>query len=387
MTIHLISRAMLPYAPMGGLERATRSDMEILKALGEDVVAYTPTGAASHVEDGIVDVAWPPWGRSVAFAVSYRWWTRRTADSVSSRLQDGDVVVAHGAASALASELRRAARIVVIHNPHGMEEFEHDGGFQTELQRRLLRRMSLSGARAADVVVATDAVLVDRVVANLKVPRSRVAIVCNGVDTHALRNHAGSGSGLSKDAGSFRLVTIGRLVGNKGYDLLAAALSELDGEGWLQGRWEWIHFGEGPLSGALTAEARCHGWESRLRLIRGASDDAVQSTLSTADAFVQPSRYEGSSLTTLEAMAHAVPVLATAVGGLTDKVIDGVTGLLCDQPAARSLAQGLRRIADMPTESRAAMGRRGRDEVQLRFSNEARANALMDIIQRLRASN
>jgi glycosyltransferase involved in cell wall biosynthesis len=47
-----------------------------------------------------------------------------------------------------------------------------------------------------------------------------------------------------------------------------------------------------------------------------------------SNVFAHPTLYEGSSLVTLEAMAHALPVVATAVGGIPDKVVEGETGFL-----------------------------------------------------------
>src|SRR5262249_43659102 len=74
-----------------------------------------------------------------------------------------------------------------------------------------------------------------------------------------------------------------------------------------------------------------------------------------ADVLVHPTRYEGSSLVTLEAMAHALPVVATRAGGIPDKVADGVTGLLVPRGDRTALAAALATlVADRGR--RAAMG-------------------------------
>jgi glycosyltransferase involved in cell wall biosynthesis len=77
--------------------------------------------------------------------------------------------------------------------------------------------------------------------------------------------------------------------------------------------------------------------------------------------------YEGSSLVTLEAMAHGLPVVASAVGGIPDKVVDGETGFLVAPSDSRALAERLTWLMSRPTES-AHMGRRGRARVERLFT-------------------
>jgi len=86
-----------------------------------------------------------------------------------------------------------------------------------------------------------------------------------------------------------------------------------------------------------------------------------------ADVFVHATRYEGSSLVTLEAMAHGLPVLATRAGGIPDKVVDGVTGLLVAPGDVEALCRGLAEAAASPERWR-EMGRRGRERALESFS-------------------
>ena len=74
-------------------------------------------------------------------------------------------------------------------------------------------------------------------------------------------------------------------------------------------------------------------------------DEELHRLLATATLFVHPTRYEGSPLVMLEAMAHRLPIVASAVGGIPDKVIPGETGWLVppDDPAALGRGNPLRR--------------------------------------------
>jgi phosphatidyl-myo-inositol dimannoside synthase len=93
-----------------------------------------------------------------------------------------------------------------------------------------------------------------------------------------------------------------------------------------------------------------------------------------AAVVVCPSRREGYGVVAREAMAHARPVIATAVGGLLDAVEDGVTGLRippCDPVALRSAIMSL--LSD--GELRSALGASGREAARERFSLKAAAEA------------
>jgi glycosyltransferase involved in cell wall biosynthesis len=92
------------------------------------------------------------------------------------------------------------------------------------------------------------------------------------------------------------------------------------------------------------------------------------------DAFVLPSRAEGISNTILEAMATALPVLATRVGGNAELVEEGRTGLLVPAGDVQAMAQALVTLASAPAAA-AALGRAGRERVERRFSLQAMVGA------------
>jgi len=69
-----------------------------------------------------------------------------------------------------------------------------------------------------------------------------------------------------------------------------------------------------------------------------------------SDVFLHPTRFEGSSLVTLEAMAHGLPVIATRAGGIPDKVKDGVNGTLVDPGDIDALSRAIVKMANAPEE-------------------------------------
>jgi glycosyltransferase involved in cell wall biosynthesis len=104
-----------------------------------------------------------------------------------------------------------------------------------------------------------------------------------------------------------------------------------------------------------------------VRLAGRVPDRALHALYARAHAFVHATRYEGSSLVTLEAMAHALPVVATRAGGIPDKVEDGRSGLLVEPGDVAGLARALTEIAAEPARAR-RMGARGRALLLERFS-------------------
>jgi len=95
-----------------------------------------------------------------------------------------------------------------------------------------------------------------------------------------------------------------------------------------------------------------------------------------AAVVVCPSRREGYGVVARQAMAHARPVVATAVGGLAEAVVDGETGLLVPPGDTVALRQALERLLGDP-ELRARLGGAGRGRVRALYSREAAATATL----------
>jgi glycosyltransferase involved in cell wall biosynthesis len=112
-------------------------------------------------------------------------------------------------------------------------------------------------------------------------------------------------------------------------------------------------------AGALAPHIHFAGWVRDLPLLHA--------YYARAHAFVHATHYEGSSIVTLEAMAHALPVVATAAGGIPDKVQDGVNGYLVEPRDVGGLTEALARlVGDEP--GRRAFGVQSRARVEQLFS-------------------
>jgi glycosyltransferase involved in cell wall biosynthesis len=111
----------------------------------------------------------------------------------------------------------------------------------------------------------------------------------------------------------------------------------------------------------------------------GTTDD-VRPFIAAASAVVLPSYREGLPRSLLEAAAMARPLIASDVPGCRDVVQDGVNGYLCAVRDARSLAEAMGRLLNLPPAQQLAMGEAGRRRVQERFSEALVVRAYLDVL-------
>jgi len=225
--------------------------------------------------------------------------------------------------------------------------------------------------RRAAAVTANSQGLAD--LARAFAPELTVPVISNGVDT--ILFHPPAHRSPPVDGGPVRLLAVGRLVGQKGIDVLLDALArpglegaELDLVG--DGEWRVVLEAQAVRLG-LTARVRFRGWLDRTELA-----EVYRET----DLFVLASRDEGMPNVVLEAMASGLPVVSTAVAGARDLVVDGETGLLVPPEDAEALAGALRRRVD-DAGARERFGALGRSRVENSFSWRAAATGFLDLIK------
>ena len=159
---------------------------------------------------------------------------------------------------------------------------------------------------------------------------------------------------------TINLVSVGRLVEKKGYDLLLAALAVLPSSL----NWRFTHIGGGELLAPLSAQAQKLAIADRIEW-RGACDQSeVVAAMRKADIFVLPSRIaadgdrDGLPNVLMEAASQDLPIIATDVSAIPEFIENGKHGVLVEQDAAK-LSDALAKIIGDP-EGRAAMAKAAR---------------------------
>lgn len=307
------------------------------------------------------------------------------------RAQQVDVVHGLGASClGYASPRRqfpdRTAPLVL--NPQGLEEFGADAGAHGGSRAKHLGYWPLQAAvrkcaAAADRVIATDRVLEPVVRRHLPVGADRIRVVPNAIDLELCDRFASRDEGdavrhrLGIEDATPVILSVGRLERNKGFHVLADALARIQDL-----PWRWLLVGDGPFRGAIEQEVERHGIGPRVTFMGRADDRTMHAAYDAASLFVHPTLYEGSSLVTLEAMAHRRAVVATRAGGLPDKVKPGATGWLVEPGAAPELASALRDALGDAGRLR-AMGEAGRLIVEREFSWPAAVTKLLEVYQEI----
>ena len=121
---------------------------------------------------------------------------------------------------------------------------------------------------------------------------------------------------------------------------MLAALARLAPE--LPPRWRWLLVGDGKERAILEQQAHAAGLAEHVTFVGRLSDSELHSLYEEVDLVVHPTLYEGSSLVTLEGMIHRRPMVASAAGGIPDKVFSGRNGLLVRPGDVDDLAAKLR---------------------------------------------
>ena len=415
LQVVILTRAVHPWHGVGGLERHTGDLVRHLLArdVRVSLVMPPPRGAAgnddvardSRLTTHVVPYRTFPFAgrrgttvldRSTAYPL-FGWRAGRLAQRLVAK---GGVQIVHGMGAAVLGYARARARdrlgtVPLVLNPQGMEEFGATDPSRARLKRlayRPLQAAVRTCAAAADRVLATDAVLLPVVLRHLPVAPERVRVMPNAVDLERVdtlaRRVAGGASELRGTCGvgddDHLMVAAGRLESNKGFDILIRALAQLATARRKAPRWHLVIIGDGPRRRTLQRQALAAGLGECIHLVGRLPDADVHAWFAAATFFVHPTLYEGSSLVTLEAMAHRRAVVATTAGGIPDKVTPGVTGWLVPPGDVRALAAALR-SALANRDRLPAMGRAGRAAVEQRFSWTAVTDQLLALYEELLA--
>ena len=199
--------------------------------------------------------------------------------------------------------------------------------------------------------------------------RYEIPVIPNGVDTSQF-------AVSNRDWSSPHILSVGRLVYQKGFDLAICALSQLKDL-----EWTWTIAGDGPQMPVLKVMAEEYGINDRIRFLGWLSSEQIKEQYAAANLFLFPSRHEGMPNAVLEAMASGLPVVATQIAGNEELVVDGKTGKLVMPEDVESLRESLRPLL-VEAKMREQMGRAACQRVELSFSWANVAQQYENILQR-----
>ena len=164
-----------------------------------------------------------------------------------------------------------------------------------------------------------------------------------------------------------KVLFIGRLDRQKGYDLLTEAARALEDQVDVRIVGASVIGKYKDEGRALPSNVSLLGWQDRHQ---------IEAQLEKADLVVIPSRWEAFGLVALEAMRAAKPIIAFRIGALPEIVEDGVTGVLCEPASAAQLVEGFQRALklDLP-----AVGQRGYERFRQLYDIEKTHRVLSQV--------
>lgn len=257
-----------------------------------------------------------------------------------------------------------------VHGEHGRDADDVHGTNRSNiLVRRAYRRF-------VQQTIALGGEITGYVRDQVHVPPQALHTIYNGVDVARFQPAPArlpiAGSPFT-DSRLWLVGTVGRMMTVKAQPLLAEAfVLALQREPVLRDRLRLVMVGDGPLRQACEQILAGAGM-TELVWFAGERTD-VPDVMRGLNCFALPSLVEGISNTILEAMACALPVLATRVGANAELVEEGVTGRVVPPADSQALAGGLLSLAADP-HAAAGMGQAGRAAVERRFSMRAMVDA------------
>ncbi|MDO8463546.1 MAG: glycosyltransferase [bacterium] len=232
---------------------------------------------------------------------------------------------------------------------------EHNVNLDEGPVKRMVKRRLAQ--RTDRIIAVSDAVRAHSVRVD-RIPLERFVIIPNGVDTKRFHPVA------ERPRDGARLLSVGRLVPQKGHDVLLEAFVLLRDA---SPRMHLTIVGDGSQRHELEALARTFRITDRVRFLGMQRDLPVH--YQRADILVLPSRWEGFGIAAIEASACGIPVIASGVGGLREAIVDGETGILVPPEDPKALADAIRDLAD-DRPRRMFLGHAGRRHVERTFTIE-----------------
>jgi glycosyltransferase involved in cell wall biosynthesis len=275
---------------------------------------------------------------------------RQTALQRLQALPEGLPIVIDGLAfGVMADEARRLRDrhplVALVHHPLALET-GIDAATAGTL--RVSERVALGSARA---VVVTSEPTATIVVRDYAVPRDRVTVIRPGIDRPAAPQPP------QRNRETVELLAVGAITPRKGYDHLIEALAGLKALPWYLAIAGDTTRSATALTGLHDAIARAQ-LQDRVVIAGAVSNERLAELYANADMFVLASQFEGYGMVFGEAMAHGLPIVATAVGA-AGEIVPPDAGLLVPPGDVEVLRRALRRVIEgAETRERMAMAAR-----------------------------
>jgi glycogen synthase len=359
--IGLISQEYPPETAKGGIGTQTMLKAHGLAAMGNEVrvLSRSPDGRRSERQEGTVRIirieSMPmPVYTELADWLAYSLCVAKELAEEHAR-QNFDILDfpewgCEGYAHLLnQSEWNHVPSVVQLHGPLVMLGRTIGWPDPDSTFFRVGTQMEAASLQLADAVYSSSDCSADWCVSEYGMERSEIVRLHTGIDLELFRPMS-----IPK-AERPTIVFVGKIVSNKGVELLVEAACSLVSE------FSNLHLrllgrGEAPLIEALRRKVAARGLSDMIEIPGPVAHEDLPEQLSRAHVFAAPSQYEGGpGFVYLEAMACGLPVIACSGSGASEVVIDGENGFLVPPDDVDGLTRALRYLLSDP-KARETMG-------------------------------
>ena len=386
----VLAAVRYPPAP-GGAETHVSALAEGLAKRGHDVEVHASDLFTEYPfahRDMPADVNGVKVVRHRAKRLAGSWTTMPTMPrALREAAKNADLVHAHSYGYYQTTAAARAAKNAgkpFVFTPHYHPPWSMEGG----ALRRVLRgvydpTLGAAVVRAADRIIAVSQGELAEMRRHLKVDLAKVRVVPNGFDAgrfDPIPDPEGVRYRLGLPAATPLVVYAGRLASNKGLPILISAFARVALE---DERPHLLLAGEDQGIGpALREQARSLGVAERVHFLGHVTSAEYRETIAAADVFALASEWEAFGIVLVEAMACAVPCVATRVGGAPDVVVDGETGRLVPYGDKEAMAAAILELLRDPGLAM-SMGDAGRKRAFSEFAWDAVVEKTLGVYREL----
>jgi colanic acid/amylovoran biosynthesis glycosyltransferase len=211
-------------------------------------------------------------------------------------------------------------------------------------------------------------------------PEDKLLVYRMGIDLNEFKPS-------TKKEDKFTFISTGRMVEKKGFEYSIRAFARISQQ--LEKDVEYVIIGDGPMMKDLERLTESLGVNQQVHLVGSKSADEVKALLQGSDVYVLPSviasngDMEGIPVSMLEAEATGIPVIATNHSGVSEGMIEGLTGFLINEKDVAGLARVLLTVAQTKREDLQKMGTQARKLIETQYNKNLQGVELVRIIKSL----
>lgn len=228
-------------------------------------------------------------------------------------------------------------------------------------------------AKTADIVVTPSNYMKQKLNDAFSIPKEKISVIPVGVneDVFSIRKKE------EREKDSANVLFVGRLVREKGLDVLINAIKKIDTKKDIQ----LTVIGGGPLKNEYEKLSIKLGVRDKIKFVDWITRKEILNYFEKTDIVVVPSLKENFPRITLEAMGAGVPIIASKVGGILEQITDGLDGILVTGGNPDKLADSLMELLSNP-EKRDSISKEGRKTAR-RFTIKKKIESLEAIYEML----